>query len=80
VGEEIRNPDDEAIGTSSPRAATRAGLSSLEEIRLCDCEHAEVLLGLPKLRQVRVLGASATVEPSHVLAALEAKGVVIERL
>jgi len=57
-----------------------ADLFALEEVCLCDCEHADVLLGLPKLRQVRVLGASATVEPGHVLAALEAKGVVVERL
>ncbi len=57
-----------------------AGLGALEEIVLGDCENADVLLSLPKLRRVRILGSRAEVKPASVLRALEEKGVVVERL
>ncbi len=68
-------PDGEASDLSP-----LAGHPLLEELTVGDCKNAEVLLELPKLQRVRLLGSTAKVNPAHVLAALEKKGVVVERL
>lgn len=57
--------------------APLAGCQQLEEIWLPDCKSADVLLGLPKLKRVRLLGP-VEVAPADALDRLRAKGVAIE--